>query len=356
MVHALAQVLKAAATHKGVSICAAYADALAPLVPDDAAQGIAASLCAGNSAAILLGNLAQHHPQAATLQRLGDELARVSGARFGVMGEAANSVGAYVAGAWPRAGGLNAAQMLAQPRKAYLLLNVEPELDSHDAQQAMNAMMTADMVVVMSAFKHHATDYADVMLPIAPFTETSGAYINMEGRLQSFNAVVKPQGETRPAWKVLRVLGNLLQLEGFDYNTSEEVRSDALPGGEAAIAAALNNTLQSASLGNLGVSANGIERIGEVPIYQADAIVRRAPSLQAARDAQAPRAWANTGLMQRLGLNDGDMLLLKQGAGQTQLPVARDDLLPDNCVRVAAAHPLTAALGGMFDAIIVKRA
>ena len=153
-------------------------------------------------------------------------MAQILGAKFGFLGEAANSVGAYVADAWPKGAGLNAAQMLAQPRKAYVLLNVEAELDSHDPQQAMNAMMAAEMVVAMSAFKHTALDYADVMLPIAPFSETSGAYINTEGRVQAFSAVVKPKGETRPAWKVLRVLGNLLQLPGFDYNSSEEVRDE----------------------------------------------------------------------------------------------------------------------------------
>ncbi|MEK6662778.1 MAG: NADH-quinone oxidoreductase subunit NuoG [Pseudomonadota bacterium] len=356
MVNALAQVAKAAAQQKGVELGAAYRDALANVTPNAAAQAIATSLCAGKNVTILLGNLAQHHPQAATLHSLGLELARVLGAKFGFLGEAANSVGAYVAGAWPKGGGLNAAQMLAQPRKAYVLLNVEAELDSHDPQQAMNAMMAADMVVVMSAFKHLALDYADVMLPIAPFTETSGTYINTEGRVQSFNAVVKPQGETRPAWKVLRVLGNLLHLPGFEYNSTEDVRSELLAGGEPT----LSNALKQAVLADISVKAHGIERtierIGEVPIYQSDAIVRRAPALQAAKDAQAPRAWANTGLMQRLGLNEGDMILLKQGAGQTQLPVARDDRLPDNCVRVAAAHPMTAALGGMFDAISVTRA
>ncbi|MBT9612472.1 MAG: NADH-quinone oxidoreductase subunit G [Burkholderiales bacterium] len=356
MVNTLAQVVKAAAQQKGVDLGAAYQAALASVTPNASAQAIAASLCAGKSAAILLGNLAQHHPQAATLHSLGLELARVLGAKFGFLGEAANSVGAYVAGAWPNAGGLNAAQMLAQPRKAYVLLNVEAELDCHDPQQAMNAMMAAEMVVVMSAFKHLALDYADVMLPIAPFTETSGTYINTEGRVQFFNAVVKPQGETRPAWKVLRVLGNLLHLPGFEYNSTEDVRNAVLAGGKTIVSNALDNALKQAVLADISVNVKGVERIGEVPIYQSDAIVRRAPALQAAKDAQAPRAWANAGLMQRLGLNEGDMILLKQGAGQTQLPVARDDRLPDNCVRVAAAHPLTAGLGGMFDTITVTRA
>jgi NADH-quinone oxidoreductase subunit G len=358
MVNTLAQVLKSAAQEKNLELDIAYRDALAHahVTPNAAAQAMAKSLAAGQRIAIVLGNMAQHHPQAATLHSLALELARVLGARFGFLGEAANSVGAYVAGAWPRGSGMNAAQMLATPRQAYVLLNVEAELDSYDAQQALTAMMSAQMVVALSAFKHLAADYADVMLPIAPFTETSGTFINTEGRVQSFNAVVKPRGETRPAWKVLRVLGNLLQLPGFDYNSTEQVRQELLASGEAGVQGMLDNALTEAVLTDVSVKVNGVERIGEVPIYQLDAIVRRAPSLQVTQDAQAPRAWVNAALLHQLGVSEGDAILLKQGAGQTHLPVARDDRLPDNCVRVAAAHPMTANLGGLFGAIGVERA
>jgi NADH-quinone oxidoreductase subunit G len=284
------------------------------------------------------------------------ELARVLGASFGFLGEAANSVGAYIAGAWPQGAGMNAAQMLAAPRHAYVLLNVEAELDSYDAQQALSAMMSAQMVVALSAFKHLAADYADVMLPIAPFTETSGTFINTEGRVQSFNAVVKPRGECRPAWKVLRVLGNLLQLPGFDYNSTDDVRKELLASGETGVPSLLDNALTEAVLTGVSAQVNGIERIGEVPIYQSDAIVRRASSLQATQDAALPRAWLNAALMLQIGVNEDDAILLKQGAGQVHLAVGRDDGLPDNCVRVAAAHPITANLGGMFGAISVERA
>jgi len=352
MVNVLAQVVKAAATVKGASV----SDKLAGVEVSATAQAIADSLTKGEKISILLGNIAQHHPQAAALHSLAVELARVTGGKFGFMAEAANSVGAYVAGAVPKAGGLNAGQMIARPRKAYLLLNVEAELDSHDPQATVAAMMQADMVVALSAFKHLAADYADVMLPIAPFTETSGTYINMEGRAQSFAAAVKPLGDTRPAWKVLRVLGNMLGLDGFEHNSSEDVRNEVLAGGEDAVQAALDNGLKQPLLGELSVKANGIERIGDVPLYQLDGITRRAPALQATKDARPPRAWVNAALLQKLGVKEGDALILKQGDGQATLPAALDASLPDNCVRVAAAHPLTAALGGMFADITVERA
>ncbi len=350
IVNALAQVVKAAAQLKQVTLSEAFAS----ITPDANAQAIANSLVAGKQVSVLLGNTAQHHPQAANLHSLALELVRIIGGNVGFLGEAANSVGAYIAGAWPQGAGMNAMQMLASPRQAYFLLNVEADLDSYDAQQALSAMMQAKMVVALSAFKHHAQDYADVMLPIAPFTETSGTFINTEGRVQSFNAVSKPRGETRPAWKVLRVLGNLLNLPGFDYNSTEQVRAELLPSGETT--GKLDNALKQLNLGDLSVKANGIERIGEVPIYQADALVRRAPSLQKTRDAQAPQAWINGALLQQLGLNVGDAVQLKQGTGQAQLAVARDDRLPNNCVRVAGAHPTTMHLGGLFGAIVVERA
>ena len=350
IVNALAQVVKAAAQLKQV----AASDALANVTPGASAQAIAGSLVAGKQVSILLGNVAQHHPQAATLQSLAQELGRVLGASFGFIGEAANSVGGVIAGAWPQGAGMNAAQMLASPRQAYLLLNVEPELDCYDAPLALNAMMQAKMVVALSAFKHHAADYADVMLPIAPFTETSGTFINTEGRVQSFNAVSKPRGETRPAWKVLRVLGNLLGLPGFDYNNTEQVRAELLPSGETA--GLLNNALKQLCVGQMDAKPSGIERIGEVPIYQLDALVRRAPSLQQTKDAQAPQAWVNGALLQQLGIKAGDTVRLQQGSGQAQLAVACDDRLPNNCVRVAGAHTLTMHLGGLFGAITLERA
>jgi NADH-quinone oxidoreductase subunit G len=192
------------------------------------------------------------------------------------------------------------------------------------------------------------------MLPIAPFTETSGTFINTEGRVQSFNAVSKSRGETRPAWKVLRVLGNLLGLPGFDYNNTEQVRAELLPSGETK--GLLDNTLKQLCVGQIDAKASGIERIGEVPIYQLDALVRRAPSLQQTKDAQAPQAWVNGALLQQLGIKVGDTVQLKQGSGQAQLAVACDDRLPNNCVRVAGAHALTMHLGGLFGPITVERA
>jgi NADH-quinone oxidoreductase subunit G len=210
------------------------------------------------------------------------------------------------------------------------------------------------MVVALSPFKHGAVDYADVLLPIAPFSETAGSFVNMEGKLQTFNGVVKPLGDTRPAWKVLRVLGNLLGLEGFDFDSAEAVRKAALPQGAESIAAKLNNGLTAVDVQIK--SADGLVRLGEVPIYQTDALVRRAVSLQKTRDAAAPVAGISAATAAKLGVASGDQVKVQQGEGSVMLAVAIDGALPDDVVRVALAHPSTIALGVAAAAIQVTRA
>lgn len=355
LVAALAQVLKALAAEKQAMLPAEIQQAVASVTVSEQAAGIARSLAAGKAAAVLLGNFAQQHPQAAQIALLAEQIAALCDAKFGYFGEAANSVGGYLAGAVPFAGtvqGMNAVQILAQPRKAYLLLNVEPELDMHNPQAAMSAMRAADMVVAMSAFKHHAIDYADVLLPISPFTETSGTFVNTEGRAQSFKGAVKPLGETRPAWKVLRVLGNLLDVAGFDYDSSEAVRDEGLH----VDADKLNNHLDGVDLQLAGVSSGALQRVADVPIYSADALVRRAASLQKTRDAATPCAMLRTEELHKRGLNAGDLVKVTQGNASVQLTVQANDGLAPGMLRVAAGHAATAALGAMFGEIEVERA
>ena len=184
---------------------------------------------------------------------------------------------------------MNAAQMLAQPRHAYMLLHAEPELDTHNPREAASAMHAADFVVALSPFRHRAIEYADALLPIAPFSETAGSFVSTEGRLQSFNGVVRPLGETRPAWKVLRVLGNLFGLTGFDYNSAEEVRAHALQ--DVDVPSRLSNAHRGRRrAGERGPAPSGLQRIADVPIYFADPLVRRSAPLQDTLDAAEPVA------------------------------------------------------------------
>ena len=346
---ALAAVVKAAARLKGELV----PPGLEAVEPCPISEAIASSLLAGEKRALFLGNAAEQNPQAAQLHALALELARLTGASCGFLGEGANSVGGHVAKALPTA--LNAYEMFAQPRKAYVLLGVEPELDCHNPQQALAALKDAALVVVLTPFADGLVrDYADVLLPISPFTETAGTFVNAEGRVQSFQGVVRPLGDSRPGWKVLRVLGNLLGLPGFDQDSSEQVRDEIAPPGQEFVAG-LNNGLAALPL-SLAFARSGLQRVADVPIYFADPLARRAPALQKTRDAAAPMARMSAQTLATLRIGDGVPVRLRQADGEVVLTARADETVPAGCVRVAAAHASTAALGEMFGAINVERA
>ena len=262
------------------NVAAALAKAQGVAAPVDGevtpeAEAIAKLLASGERKAILLGNLAAHHPNASSLLALCQWLGSQTGATVGYLTEAANTVGAKLVGAVPGRGGLNAAQMLAGGLKAALLLNCEP------GQDTSLPMQGCDMVVTLSPFKANL-DISDVLLPIAPFSETSGTFVNAEGRVQSFHAVVRPLGDTRPAWKVLRVLGDMLGVVQPPYESSQEVLGQALGGAGAQV-----DRSRLSNLTGAGVRAR-LEPVDIKPvgIYQLDGIVRRAASLQMTADGR----------------------------------------------------------------------
>jgi len=251
----------------------------------DVAKAIAASLLEGERKAVLLGNAAAHHAQAQELLSLANWIAEHTGASVGYLTEAANTVGAQLVGALPAAQGLNAGQMLGGQLKAALLLNTEPEFDSAAGPAAAKALESCDMVVTLSPFKTNMA-FSDVLLPIAPFTETSGTFVNAEGRIQSFHAVVKPQGETRPAWKVLRALADMLGLPGFGFDASTQVLAQALGLSEGAAPALVETGKLSNAIGASQAEPVAWSEPCVAAIYQLDGLVRRAPSLQLTADAK----------------------------------------------------------------------
>lgn len=277
---ALADVAAAVAAEKGAS-------APAQGNATDAAKAIAQSLLSGERKAILLGNAAAHHPQAASLLALAQWIGQQTGATVGYLTEAANTVGAQLVGAQPGNGGLNAGQMLAGALKAAILLNTEPEFDSAAGARAAAALGQAEMVVTLSPFRANM-EFSDVLLPIAPFTETPGTFVNAEGRVQSFHAVVKPLAETRPGWKVLRVLGNLLGLPGFEFESAQEVLVAARGEQDAQLPLVQGGKLDNATRAAIRVEGGAAAPV-VASIYQLDGIVRRAPSLQLTADARLAR-------------------------------------------------------------------
>jgi NADH-quinone oxidoreductase subunit G len=345
-VDALARIAAAVAAIKGLPAPSAAA-------PDAAAQKIAESLCSGSSAAVLLGNAAVQHPQAARIAAWARWIAEACGGRFGVIGEGANSVGGYLAQARPVAGGLNARAMLERPRRVMLLWNCEPEYDTANPALAARALAAAGSVISFSAFRNGAMEYAHALLPVSPFTETAGTYVNCEGRVQSFNAATHPAGEARPGWKVLRVLGKLMGLAGFDYESPEQVRDAALP---AVVGAWLSNATESPMPAAPAAPRDGAERIADVPPYWTDSLVRRAASLQKTSDARVPKAAASAATLKRFGLAAGARARVRQAEASALLECEVDDRLPDGVVRIAAGHASTATLGAMFGPVELEPA
>ncbi len=349
----LAEIVVAAAQGAGREL----PQALAGIEPTAGAEVIAASLLTGERRAILLGNYAVQHADASQIAALAQALASITGATLGVLTEAANTVGGHVAGALPQHGGRNAQAMLGgdgnEPRRAYVVLHAEPEFDCANPVAARAALQKAEFVVVMSPFRH-GMKYADVLLPIAPFTETSGTFVNCEGRVQGFHGVATPAGESRPGWKLLRVLGTMLKLDGFEFETSEEVR-DAVVAQHGDLALQLSSATRTPIVAPV-TSAATVERVADVPIHFADPLARRAPALQETADARPPKARLNRTLLDSLGIAEGAQVKVRQGAGEAVLATQVDPSVPPGVVRIAAAHPSTCGLEGLSGPVTVERA
>lgn len=349
MTESLAGILKALIDGENVSNN--VSSLLASVDADENQKEIARQLKEADSASILLGAISSSHPQFSELCALADLVAEHSGAVLGFTTPSANSAGAMLCGAVPNrdTGGLNAAAMLENKLPAYLLYNVEPDIDCWNAQLAREALDTASCVVSFSAFISDAMrDYADILLPLAIFAENEGSQINLEGQRQSFNAVVSPTGEARPGWKVLRVLGNKLELDGYDYNTLDELTQemsdktgDSRPDNNG------NWSLPAA----FKAKSSLLQRFSEIPTNCIDPLVRRAQSLQKTQDVGDGAVHVNANLARTLGLSDAEKVTATQDDASVVLPLIIDDRLADNTVLIHGKQAGTAGLGGWFSEI-----
>ncbi len=325
---------------------------------------MAQMLMDGQRSALLLGQVAQDQPGSSALRALAAYVARVTGARLGYLPTGANAAGAWLAGAIPHRGfggrasgrtGFNARQMLSQSLRNYLLINVEPELEAADPQAALAALQGAEFVVSLTAYQSPALrEYGDVMLPIGLFTETSGTYVNLEGHWQSFAGCSQPVGEARPVWKILRVLGNLLGYPSFNYVSSQDVLDEA----RAVIGegAADNRPSVEPELIERAALATWV-RLGELPIYAADPLVRRADALQKTPDAQRARhVYLHPDDAQALGVAQATQITLSQNGQSRVLPLALDPGLARGTVALAAGIAETAGMGMRYGAIQISAA
>jgi NADH-quinone oxidoreductase subunit G len=336
-------------------VAAAVAQAKGITAPSNAnispnAKAIADSLMSGERKAVFLGSAAIAHPQFAQLHAYAQFIAEQSGATLAFLPEGGNSVGAHLVKAVTDIG---VQGVLAKELKAVVLLGLEPSADLLDPQAAKAALAKAGTVIAMTAFDSaELREVADVLLPVTPYTETSGSYVNAEGTLQSVQAAVRPLGEARPAWKVLRVLGNVLGLENFYFNSSEEVLAEALPG---SFESQLNNQT-SAQPAVTSVFTAAIERLADVTIHSSDAIVRRAPALQLTQDAKrAVKLGLPSSLFAQLGLKEGDAVKVSQLGASVVMPATEEKSLVDGVVRLSAGTAVSAQLGAMFGQLSVER-
>ena len=366
MVNVLGQILKAMSKLQRLSLCLppSLELLLSNIKVRDNTQAMAESLAGlggevdlvAPKVGIFLGNMALSDPRFTEMYSMAEAIGGICGAKGGILPAAANSTGMHLMGVMPTLG-MHAREILEQPRKAYLLLNIEPELDCQHAALAKSAMAQAECVVALTAFKSVALENADVLLPIAPFTETSGTFMSMEGRVQSFTAVTKPLGECRPAWKVLRVLANTLGLKGFEFDSSEQVKTKIFNGEKpsAVVWRNLNNNLKELVEIEVNIKHAGLQRIGEVPQYESDPIVRRSAPLQKTKYNTQPMARMRAEQIAELGLQVGDTVLAKQDKGSAVLQVKLDNHVALGCVRVTASHEGSIGLGDLMGDITIEK-
>ena len=317
----------------------------------DATQALAAQIVAGAKPAVLLGNAAVAAPDASQIAAQAQVLADASQATLGFLTSGANTVGAYLVGATAQNDGLSAQEMINDSLAAYIVLHTEPKFDM-DNGLAAEAALAKSFSVALTSYKSAAQSWARVMLPVAPFTETSGTYVNAEGRAQSFKGVVPSYAQSRPAWKVLRVLGNLLSLNDFDYESSEAIREKVLA---CNFTAKLNNKVTAVAQASSVTELNGLERVAEVAIYRTDAIVRRAESLQETEISQTPRALMNSQTLAALQITEGAKVKVSSATGTIELEAAADDRLADSTVRIAQGFEATVGLGNASGQLTVER-
>jgi NADH-quinone oxidoreductase subunit G len=363
MLDSLAGIAKAALEAAGAQAPAAVADLVAKAQAGEAEKAMAAKLKGADKAAVFLGNIAQNHPAAAALRALAAVISEQTGASFGYLAEAGNTAGAWLAGVLPHRGvggaavdavGLDAQAMLGAPRKAYVLFGVEPEVDCENPAAARTAMQSAGFVLALTPFITEAMkQYADVLLPVATFAETAGTFVNAEGRWQSFTGAAQLPGEARPGWKVLRVLANLSNVNGFEYMSAEDVR-DEIKGAFGDVgfdnAVALDTAIAAAP-----EAGTGVQRIGITPIYAVDGLVRRARSLQDTADGQDKAVRMNADEAAKRGLEDGGRVRVRQGEGSATLEFAVDNGVPAGCAWVPTGLADTMELAAAFGTVEIEK-
>ena len=325
----------------------------------DVHREIAKQLKESDQSVVLLGNSSVMHPNYSDLRAIASCIAQATGATLGYLPEGGNTAGAWLAGCVPHrsAGGfetehtgLNAAEMLNAPLKTIVLMGVEPRYEQINAARARKLLKDTTMVIISTHLSRHAVEHANIVLPSAAFTETAGTFVNATGAWQMFNGTAAPPGEGRPAWKILRVLGNQLKLEGFDYESAEDVR-DELKSLCRDIRLDNSYTLDNIELPSSYDTGAGLLRCGDLPAYKSDMLVRRARSLQKTADAQQSCVVLNSSDMSALNLTENAVVNAEQNGDTVMLKVKQDDGVPQGCAWLPMGSMDLAGFGCLFEPV-----
>ncbi len=348
---AIAKAVAADATH--------LADVINTATVTDAHKQIAESLKQAEKSTVLIGDIANHHPQLSVIRKLADAIAKATESIFGYLPDSANSAGAWLAGAVPHRGpagvatdtqGANASEMQS---KALFTFNIEPEFDCANGNDALNKVKAAEFVVAVSSYVTETIkDYANVILPLAVYTETSGTYVNAEGFWQSFKGISTAEGEARPGWKILRVLGNLFNVDGFDYVSSQDVKEELK---QQCQDIQLNNSVECTQSVSIKSLNGNLQRIGDVPLYAIDVLVRRATALQKTKDAEHDVARMNSKQAELSSVAGSEKVKVNQGSAHAYFPLVIDEGIPDGCVWISSAMQSSLTLGETFASVEVEK-
>ena len=325
----------------------------------DEHRAIAKSLKDAENAIVLLGNSAVIHPDFASIRALASCIAKDTGATFGYLPEGGNTAGAWLAGMVPHrtAGGaavekagLNAAEILEAKLQTLILMGVEPRYEQINSAKARQQIKDATTIIISTHLSKHEVDHADVVLPSAAFAETAGTFVNVTGAWQMFNGAAAPPGQGRPAWKILRVLGNELDLDAFSYNDITEVREE-LKSLCREIELSNDYTLDNIEIPEATATGNSLLRVGDLPAYKSDMLVRRARSLQKTQDAQQNHVTLNGADMQKLGVEEGAVVTLEQQDSTVMVSVRRDNGVPAGCAWLPIGSIELAGFGSLFEPV-----
>jgi NADH-quinone oxidoreductase subunit G len=352
MIELLGQVVKAVSLLLDRSVPEGLDDVS---VENDADQ-IAKMLVSGAQKLILVGALCRNHPDRSKIEQLSHLLGQLVEAKVGLLSEGPNSLGAEVVNSLPGSNGLNAGEMMANSLDAYFLLHAEVSEDSCFPGLAAEALKAAPLVVALNAFEGEVSQYATVMLPVSPFSETAGTFINLEGTAQSFGPVAPTKGLSRPAWRLIAALGKLFGFTDFEYQSIEDVRAelkdhlDNLPGKLQA-----KFEVSPIQMQRRGDTQDVIERLSDVPMYSVDSIVRRAPALQLTKEAKHDFVWVSSDLSSKLDILDQDVVRVEQGENHFDLPARVDSNLMSSVVRVPMNSQASKVIGGVTGTVHISK-